>query len=89
MVRAIFLGRLVLLGTLLLLPATARAQEAMLSGTVTDSTGGVLPGVTVTAVHEATGNTFEAVTDAAGAFRLPVRTGAFRLTAELAGLRHR
>ena len=84
MARAIFLGRLVLLGTLLL-PATARAQEAMVSGTVTDSTGGVLPGVTVTALHEATGNTFVAVTDAAGAFRLPVRAGAFRLTAELAG----
>ena len=41
--------------------------------------------MTVTALHEATGNTFVAVTDAAGAFRLPVRAGAFRLTAELAG----
>ena len=52
---------------MLMLPALAHAQEATLSGTITDSTGGVLPGVTVTAVHEATGNTFESVTDALGA----------------------
>ena len=31
------------------------AQEATLNGTVTDSTGSVLPGVTVEAVHEAAG----------------------------------
>ena len=34
---------------LLLLPLVAAAQEATMSGSVTDSTGGVLPGVTVTA----------------------------------------
>src|SRR5258706_8107369 len=77
--------RALIVTLLLLLPSVAFAQEATISGTVTDSTGGVLPGVTVTAVHEATGNTFVAVTDGRGIFRLPVRTGAMRLTAELAG----
>ena len=48
---------------LLALPVTGYAQEAVLTGTVTDTTGGVLPGVTVTAVHEATGNTFVGVSD--------------------------
>ena len=62
-----------------LMPAAAIAQEATLSGTVVDSTGGVLPGVTVTAVHIATGNTFVAVTDEHGTFRLPVRTGKFQV----------
>ena len=85
MARATYLGRLAVLSALLLLPVAVQAQEAMISGTVADTTGGVLPGVTVTALHEATGNTFVAVTDAAGSFRLPVRTGGFRLTAELAG----
>jgi hypothetical protein len=66
-------------------PAAGLAQEAVLTGTVTDATGGVLPGVTVTAVHEATGNTFEAVTDGAGAFRMPVRVGGYRITAQLQG----
>src|SRR5205814_4848593 len=35
--------------------------------------------------HEASGNTFEATTDQRGAYRMPVRIGVYRLTAELAG----
>ena len=45
-------------------PAAGYAQHAIVAGTVTDSSGGVLPGVTITVVHEETGNTFEGVTDA-------------------------
>ncbi len=45
---------------------------------MTDSTGGVLPGVTVTAVHEATGNTFVGVTDERGVFRIGARIGGYR-----------
>jgi hypothetical protein len=41
--------------------------------------------VTVRAVHEASGNSFEAVTDERGNYRLAVRVGAYRLTTELAG----
>jgi hypothetical protein len=66
-------------------PAAGYAQQAIVAGTVTDSSGGVLPGVTITVVHEETGNTFEGVTDAQGAFRIPVRVGAHRITASLAG----
>jgi hypothetical protein len=79
-------GRFIVVCTILILPIMAHAQEeAVVSGRVTDSTGGVLPGVTVRAVHEATGNSFEVVTDDLGAFRMPVRVGAFRVTAELQG----
>ena len=77
--------RVLLMCALLALPAAGFAQEAVLTGTVTDSTGGVLPGVTVTAVHEATGNTFVGVTDGGGVFRIPARIGVFRVTAELTG----
>src|SRR4029453_1227088 len=80
-----FVRWLLVVGVILALPAAGYAQEATLSGTVTDSTGGVLPGVTVTAVHEASGNTFEAVTDERGAFRIAARTGVFRVTAALPG----
>ena len=52
---------------------------------MTDSTGGVLPGVTVTAVLEATGNTFVAVTDDRGVYRIPARVGAYKISAELQG----
>src|SRR5215470_11146150 len=76
-------ARVILL--LVLLPITAFAQEAVLTGTITDSTGGVLPGVTVTATHTATGNTFVAVTDEKGGYRVPVRVGPFKVDAELPG----
>jgi hypothetical protein len=39
----------------------------------------------VRAVHDASGNSFEAVTDARGEYRLPLRVGVYRVTAELAG----
>src|SRR5688572_1509264 len=69
----------------LAIPVRGFAQDATLTGTVKDSSGAVLPGVTVTALHEATGNTFLAVTDEIGAFRLLIRTGAYRITVELPG----
>jgi hypothetical protein len=70
---------------LFLLPVTAFAQEAAISGTVSDQTGGVLPGVVVRAVNEANGNSFEAVTDTTGKYLITVRIGAYRVAAELAG----
>lgn len=75
-----------LLGSLILAaPAVGYAQEAVLTGAVTDATGGVLPGVTVTALLEATGNTFVAITDERGAYRVPLRVGMYRIAAELQG----
>src|SRR3989454_1031084 len=77
--------RLIVLCTMLAMPVAGYAQEAVFSGTVTDSTGAMLPGVTLRAVLEATGNSFEATTDQRGVYRIPVRIGVYRLTAELAG----
>ena len=69
----------------LLLPGEAYAQEAVISGTITDTTGAVLPGVTVEATHTASGNIFTAVTDQSGTFRLAVRTGNYTVVTELSG----
>ena len=74
-----------LLSLVFMFPAGVAAQEAIFAGTVTDATGAVLPGVTVIAVHEASGNQFEAVTDGRGTYRIPVRVGTYRLSAELQG----
>ena len=64
----------------------ARAQEIALTGTVTDATGGVLPGATVTARHVESGSTFLGVTDAAGQYRIgAMRPGGYAVTAELSG----
>ena len=77
--------RALLIGVILLLPVAAFAQEAVLTGSVTDSTGAVLPGVTVTASNDATGNTFVGVTDERGIYRIPVRIGTYKVTSELQG----
>ena len=81
--RGVF--RSILAVLFLLLPALCHAQEAVI-GTITDSTGGVLPGVVVRAVHQESGNSVEAVTDkASGVYRLPVRIGSYTIVAELPG----
>jgi hypothetical protein len=68
----------------------AAAQEitATITGTVTDETGGVLPGVTVTVKNTGTGLTKEVVTNGEGAYTasfLPV--GRYEVTFTLAGFR--
>jgi hypothetical protein len=77
--------RLCSLAILLALPLPAFAQEAVLTGVITDSTGAVLPGVTVTATNQATGNVFSGVTDETGRYRLPARVGSYRVSVELPG----
>src|SRR5687767_11597600 len=81
-----------LLGALLVLvlaPGTGWAQAtAQINGTVTDSSGGVLPGVTVVAIQTETGFRREAVSDETGSYsllNLPI--GPYRLEATLAGFR--
>jgi hypothetical protein len=80
----------VLVGTVLLLAATnAWAQAtAQINGTVSDSSGAVLPGVTVVAIQTDTGLRRESVTDQGGAYallNLPI--GPYRLEASLQGFR--
>jgi hypothetical protein len=83
--RSTLVRRFLLVCAILALPVAGYAQEAVLSGTVTDATGAVLPGTSVRATHEASGNTFEAVTDGRGAYRIPVRVGSYKIDAELSG----
>lgn len=66
--------------------AWAQSTTGRISGTVTDTQGGVLPGATVTVVQEGTGLTRTATTDPSGAYvvvSLPV--GTYAVTAELGG----
>src|SRR5262245_9234377 len=66
-------------------PALAQEQTGDLAGTVRDSSGGPLPGVTVT-VTGAVGPPRVQVTDSQGAFRvLNLYPGSYALTAELEG----
>jgi outer membrane receptor protein involved in Fe transport len=72
--------------TLLLAGSTAYAQNAQVSGVLKDQTGGVLPGVTITARNVETGLTRTAVTEATGEYRVPaLPPGTYAVSAELAG----
>ena len=72
--------------TAVLWAGTVFAQSALLVGTVTDETGGALPGVTVTATDLASGRKIVAVTDASGEYRLVnLPAGKYSLEAEIAG----
>ena len=67
-------------------PAAGAGQETAVAGTVTDETGGVLPGVTVEARDSAGGAPRVAVTDGAGRFSFPaLEPGAYELTVILPG----
>ena len=75
---------------LLLLGGRAAAQTGTgrISGTVTDVTGAVVPGGTVTAVHEETGIAHVTATTRTGAFLFPsLPVGPYTVTAELTGFK--
>jgi carboxypeptidase family protein/TonB-dependent receptor-like protein len=76
---------------MLLLPVTTAAAQtstATLQGTVTDSGGGVLPGVTVRLEAPATGRQREGVTNAAGLYVFNfLPAGRYVLVTELAGFK--
>jgi hypothetical protein len=68
-------------------PASAQTTGT-LGGSVQDTTGAVLPGVTVSATNEATGLVRSAVTGTEGRFVIPfLPPGSYRLDLELAGFK--
>src|SRR4029453_3108342 len=82
---------ILVLGFLVLLSSDfARAQvtTADLVGTIRDSSGGIVPGVTVAVTNEATGVTRTATTGAAGTYIFTsLQPGLYKLTAEIQGFR--
>src|SRR5256885_16273667 len=85
-VRRVFVGAFLLV---LLVPNAARAQSAI-AGVVKDTTGAVLPGVTVEVASPALiEQTRSAVTDTQGQYKiLDVRPGTYSVTFTLPGLMH-
>ena len=76
----------IFLWILLIAASTVLAQNAQITGTVKDTTGGVMPGVTVTAKNNGTGLTRTEITDVGGNFRLvALLPGSYTVTAEIQG----
>ena len=80
-------GLWLVLGVLLLAgPVTAQEQRGSIEGIVKDSSGAVLPGVTVEARNPAGGAVATSITDATGAYRFPaLPPGEYEVTADLQG----
>jgi outer membrane receptor protein involved in Fe transport len=68
--------------------AQSQAINGTIEGTVTDESGAVLPGVTVTVTNTDTGDIRVAITNESGLYRAPLLPlGAYRVSAELAGFK--
>jgi len=81
---------LLAVGLLVLLPAAVALAQAtaQITGTVKDSSGGVLPGASVTVTQTETGFKREGVSDADGTFSFPaIPIGPYRLDVMLQGFR--
>jgi hypothetical protein len=64
----------------------ALAQNSTIVGTVTDQTGAVIPGVTVTAVDQVTGEGRQTTTNSAGHYAIPqLDVGLYEVAAEQSG----
>ncbi len=67
-------------------PAWAQFETGTVLGTVRDTSGGVIPGVSVTILNTATAVSTTKVTDERGAYEFfTVRAGGYTVTAELSG----
>ena len=76
------------LGLLLAASAFAQISTAQLAGKVTDNSGAVLPGVTVTMTQAETGAARSVVTDAEGAYLVSnLPPGPYRLEVALSGFK--
>jgi carboxypeptidase family protein len=86
-VKRVALGLIIAAG---LLPASifAQAVTGTVLGTVTDTTGAVMPGASVTLTNTATGFVRTVVTDTAGEYTAPsLPTGKYSVKAELSGFK--
>src|SRR6185295_468454 len=86
--KRILAGAFALAALCLVLAPTVHAQvdRATLSGTVRDTSGGVMPGAAVVVVNAATNVSSESVTDAQGNYMIGgLIPGAYAVSIELAG----
>jgi hypothetical protein len=71
------------------MPAHAQGgATSLISGVVVDTNGGVIPGAAVSVKNDATGQTYDTVTNSAGAFSVPaLSAGVYTVTVTLSGFK--
>ena len=69
-------------------PALAQGTTSRVAGTVTDDSGAIIPGATVTLTNEQTGVSFETVSNATGAYTFEaVQVGVYTISVQLQGFK--
>ncbi len=88
MVRKLrFLGLIALIA-LSASAAFSQGSAGAITGTVSDASGALIPGVQVTATNQATNQTRQVITNETGSFRIdPLPSAVYSVSAELAGFR--
>jgi hypothetical protein len=70
--------------------ATAQTSNATLGGTVSDASGALIPGVSITATNTQTGIVTTVITNESGAYQFAsLQTGSYKVVAELSGFQVR
>src|SRR5881394_659455 len=76
----------VILCCVLSAPTFGQSSYATLGGTISDASGALIPGVTVTATNNATGVVSTAISNEVGVYNLPsLLPGVYKVAAELPG----
>src|SRR5687768_12577879 len=72
----------------LFVSALAAQQRGSISGIITDASGGVLPGVTVTVTNEGTGSVYKSISLEQGVYQVPqLLPGFYSVVAEVPGFK--
>jgi len=88
--RKLLVTAAVLLFPVLFANALAQTSNANLGGTVSDSSGALIPGVTITATNTQTGIVTTVLSNEAGAYQFAsLQTGIYKVSAELPGFQTR
>src|SRR5262249_19715324 len=86
--RSTLIAVAVLLSLVFSIYTFAQTSNATLGGTVSDPTGALIPGVTITATNVATGIVSTVLTNESGAYQFAnLQTGTYKVSAELNGFR--
>ena len=91
--RGLSAGSLLLFGFIILLltalPVAGQEFRGTIVGRVTDITGAVIPGVTVSITNEGTGQTVKLTTNESGQYAAPLlQAGKYRVEADMSGFKH-
>src|SRR5688500_2590900 len=79
-----FVSRILLLSLVVPIFALAQSSNATIGGSISDATGALIPGATVTATNDATGVVSTTVSNETGTYNIPsLLPGVYTVRAEL------